>query len=82
MGKNGYELRHDLLNEARDMLFQGWYKKCEVAQHNAHTEKRAIAAGEMPEPPVIKDILALAGKMNEFVGSLGPITEQLTDTAK
>jgi len=64
MGTNGYETRTTLLLEAKEMLYQNWHGEREMEMRSAQAgnrEPRHIA------PPDIKDILALAEKMNEFV---------------
>lgn len=67
MNSTGYEIRHALLNEARDMLFQDWLMKRDVVFNNAHVEKRTILETEVPLAPSFDAILKLAQQMNEFV---------------
>lgn len=69
MSATGYEIRHSLINEARDMLFQVWNRECDVVFHNANcrVEGRAIGTGELPPAPTFDAILKLAQQMNEFV---------------
>lgn len=67
MAQNAYEIRHSMLNEARDMLFQIWQQECEVIERNANLEDRIVTPGEMPPAPTFEKILELAKKMNDFV---------------
>jgi len=64
---NAYEIRHALLNEARETLFDIWRMKCDEVRHNAQVEERPFRDGEMPPPPNFDDVLNLARRMNEFV---------------
>jgi len=66
--RNPYEIRHSLLVDARQMLFRGWEKKCDVVFHNAGTgQGKQIKDKEMPEAPNFEEVLALAEKMDAFV---------------
>ena len=62
--RNPYEIRHDLLVDARQMLFRVWEKKCEAATHNANLGDNLVT---VPEAPTFDEVLELAKKMNEFV---------------
>jgi len=62
---NGYEIRHMLLVEARNMLFEGWHEEVKRLQHNAGLTNTPI--GEYPPQPSVTDISKLAEQLYEFV---------------
>lgn len=64
MGANGYEIRHALMNEARDLLMQGWHQKVDVESRAAQYENRVPR--EIPIPSV-EDISKVASEMYQFV---------------
>jgi hypothetical protein len=35
----GYEIRHSLLNEAKNILFEKWHAECEIIRRNAELAK-------------------------------------------
>lgn len=65
--RNPYEIRLALLAEARDILFQGWNRKCDAVFHDANIAKRTILHHELPRAPTVEEILAAANRMNEFI---------------
>lgn len=62
---SGYEIRHSLLNEARETLYENWRSACEVIRHNADLVHQPI--DEFPPPPTAAEIKALAEDLYEFV---------------
>lgn len=64
MGANGYEIRHGLMSEAKDMLMQGWHQRWEVEVQTAKLAKRAPKVVPLP---TVKEITSLAGEMYAFV---------------
>ena len=67
MSQNAYEIRHAILNEAREMLFAVWYRDHETVSRNADRQDRVTKPEEMPPAPTFEAILDLAKKMNDFV---------------
>jgi hypothetical protein len=68
MGTSGYEIRHALLSEAKDMLYEEWHAARDVEQQRAERENRA------PNPipaPSVQDIKATAESLYEFVQNKG-----------
>ncbi len=61
----GYEIRHSLLNEAREMLFTTWHQECDRARRNADLGQRQLEP--LPSAPTAADIKALAEDLYEFV---------------
>ena len=61
----GYEIRHSLLNEAKNILFEKWHAECEIIQRNAELAKQPISA--FPPGPNAAEIKALAEDLYEFV---------------
>lgn len=73
--KNGYEIRADVLNLAKDLVsdeyhtkFQGWEMS---AKRDAATGQLVTTVG-MPEFPGLDKILETAERMYEFVNSQRP----------
>lgn len=68
MGTSGYEIRHALLSQSKDMLFEQWHAEMEVERLRADRENRA------PNPipaPSVQDIKATAEQLYEFVQNKG-----------
>ena len=61
----GYEIRHSLLNEAKDILFEKWHQECEVLKRNADLGQRKL--DPYPPAPTAAEIKALAEELYEFV---------------
>lgn len=67
MSLNAYEIRHAILNEAREMLFEVWHEKCRNAQSfNSFSDKLHV---KIPEAPTFEEVLELAKKMDAFVSN-------------
>lgn len=64
MGSNGYEIRHAVLNEARDLLMQEWHQKIDIERRAAELDNRAPK--EVPVPTVA-EITRVASEMYVFV---------------
>ena len=62
----GYDIRYNLLNDARNMLFTEWHQKCEVTRRN-YDLKQSVIDIEMPAAPSAAQIKALAEDLYEFV---------------
>ncbi len=68
--KNGYEIRTDILNMAKDLTlqeytykFNGW----EMQQYRDEKTGQVVARVEMPEFPGLDKVLETAEKMYAFV---------------
>jgi len=64
MSASGYEIRHALLSQAKDMLYEQWHAEMDVERARAAMENRApksIAA------PSLFDIKNAAESLYEFV---------------
>ena len=64
MSATGYEIRHSILNEAREMLYEGWHKAMDVEQLSADFEKRVP---RLFPAPTVEEIKKLAESLYEFV---------------
>lgn len=64
MGANGYEIRHGLMSEAKDLLLQQWHHRCEIERAAAEYEKRKPK--EVPLP-TLKEMLEVAETLYTFV---------------
>lgn len=65
MAQSGYEIRYNILRDARDMLFQEWQMKCDIHRRNFDLAKSHI--DEMPEAPTINEIILRAEELYDFV---------------
>jgi hypothetical protein len=65
MAQSGYEIRYNILRDARDMLFQEWILRCDVHRRNCDLAQKQIES--MPEAPSVDDILERAEELYEFV---------------
>ena len=64
MSASGYEIRHALLSQAKDMLYEQWHAEMDVERARATMENRA------PKPiaaPSLFDIKNAAESLYEFV---------------
>lgn len=68
MSMNAYEIRHAILNEAREMLFDTWREKCRNIQA-ANTTLSYKYYVSLPDAPTFKEVMELAKKMNAFVSN-------------
>lgn len=66
---NGYELRAQLLSEARDFLLHGYFHAVEAERHRAELMKTAMQTIALPNQD---EILALATKWYSFVQTKTP----------
>jgi hypothetical protein len=64
MSTSGYEIRHALLTQAREMLSEQWHAAMEVERTSAERENRNPA---LIEPPSVEQIKATAESLYEFV---------------
>ncbi len=64
MGANGYEIRHGLMSEAKDLLLQQWHHRCQVEQVAAEDEKRKPVVVPLP---TLKEMLDVAETFYAFV---------------
>lgn len=60
----GYEIRHALLNDARDFLMHEWHQKREVENQTAQFEQRPPKVIPLPSFVEVKE---LAVEMYDFV---------------
>jgi hypothetical protein len=65
MAQSGYEIRYNILRDARDMLFQEWTAKCDIHRRNCDLANKQIET--MPEAPTMEAILRRAEELYEFV---------------
>jgi hypothetical protein len=61
---SGYEIRHALLNEARDLLMHEWHEKCNIERDTAQFEQRPP---RLVPSPSFRQIKELAVEMYDFV---------------
>ena len=61
---NGYEIRHNLFQQASDILHQHWYVKVEADKRGAKLNSRADSP---PAPPTFEEIEDYAKKVYGFV---------------
>jgi hypothetical protein len=61
----GYDIRYNLLNDAKGMLFEKWHQECEVLKRNADLGQRKL--DPYPPAPSAAEIKALAEDLYEFV---------------
>lgn len=61
---NGYEIRHSLLSEAKDMLLERWHAAMDVERISAERENRNPT---LIEPPSVEQIKATAESLYDFV---------------
>lgn len=64
MNTSGYEIRHALLNESKEMLFERWHMEMDVERICAERENRSPVV--LPYPTV-EDIKRTAENLYEFV---------------
>lgn len=76
MEYNGYKIRYDLINMAKDMLMEEWNCKRLAAEQTYYQlceiERRRESVVEVPFPtpnplPSSQQIIALAQQLNDFV---------------
>ena len=65
MAQSGYEIRYNILRDARDMLFQEWTAKCDIHRRNCDLANKQIE--DMPAAPSVDQIIARAEELYEFV---------------
>jgi len=72
MGQDsGYRMRLELVNIAKDMLYQPWDVRMTAEMSNANR----IVGGkdgrdvQFIDPPSPEDVITLAGKLNDFVST-------------
>lgn len=61
----GYDIRYNLLSDARNMLYEKWNREIEVVRYNAGVKNEAL--GAVPAAPTAAEIKALAEDLYEFV---------------
>lgn len=61
----GYDIRYNLLNDAKNMLFEQWHEECSTLRHNANLMQKPL--GAYPPVPTAAQIKALAEELYEFV---------------
>lgn len=74
---SGYELRYEIVRDAKDMLYEKWRMDCELALRAYETVKeRWRSKGQedvdfpqvvLPEPPSNEQIVLKASELYEFV---------------
>ena len=63
----GYDIRYNLLNDAKNMLLEQWHEECSTLRHNANLAQ--VPLGSSPPVPTAAQIKALAEELYEFVQS-------------
>ena len=61
---SGYEIRHSLLSEAKDMLIERWHAAMDVERISAERENRNPV---LIPAPTVDEIKATAESLYEFV---------------
>jgi hypothetical protein len=61
----GYDIRYNLLNDAKNMLFEQWHEECSTLRRNADLDRQPL--GSFPPAPTASQIKALAEELYEFV---------------
>ena len=61
----GYDIRYNLLNEAKNILFEKWHQECNRIRRNADLGQRQLEP--LPAGPTVTEIKALAEDLYEFV---------------
>lgn len=61
----GYDIRYNLLNDAKNILFEKWHEECSRIRRNADLGQRQLEP--LPEAPSAAAIKALAEDLYEFV---------------
>lgn len=61
----GYDIRYNLLNDAKNILFEKWHQECGVIRRNADLGQRQLEP--LPPAPTAAEIKALAEDLYEFV---------------
>ena len=61
----GYDIRYNLLNDAKGILFEKWHQECDVLRRNADLGQRQLES--YPPAPTAAEIKALAEELYEFV---------------
>ena len=64
MSTSGYEIRHALLTQAREMLSERWHAAMDVERTSAERENRNPA---LIPAPTVDEIKATAESLYEFV---------------
>jgi len=64
MSSSGYEIRHQLLMEAKEILFERWHTEMDIERLSAERENRSPV---MLPCPAIEDIKRTAESLYEFV---------------
>ncbi len=65
MSMNAYEIRYNLLNDARAMLTDQWHTACDHVR--TRMEISDVKGLEFPAAPTFEEIKKLATNMYEFV---------------
>ena len=65
MAQSGYEIRYNLLNDAKGILFEKWHEECSRVRRNADLGQRQLEP--LPAAPTVAEIKALAEDLYEFV---------------
>jgi hypothetical protein len=61
----GYDIRYNILNDARSTLFEQWHRECDRIRRNADLGQRQLEP--LPSAPTAAQIKALAEELYEFV---------------
>ena len=70
MGQDsGYRMRLELVNIAKDMLYQPWDVRMSAEMSNANRKGDKAQDVRFIDPPSPEDVITLAGKLNDFVST-------------
>jgi hypothetical protein len=61
----GYDIRYNILNDAKNILFEKWHEQCSLLKRNADLERSQLEP--YPPAPSAAEIKALAEELYEFV---------------
>ena len=70
--KNGYEIRSDILKEAKDLVAQDFYYKWQGWEMSAQRDEKTgqiVTKVDMPAFPGLDKVIEAAEKMYEFVNN-------------
>jgi hypothetical protein len=61
----GYDIRYNVLNDAKNILFEKWHEQCNLLRRNADLARSLLEP--YPPAPTAAEIKALAEELYEFV---------------
>lgn len=64
MGSNAYEIRNQVLSDAKDIVLSDWHYRCDLERQTASLEQRPAKAIDRPS---VEEILKVAEGLYAFV---------------